>query len=447
LRKLNERLYFWRNKLDRRQVTERLRFYEQTQYWPRTRLEELQVTMFNRLWKHAVGQVPYYRNLAGKKGALPESIRSLEELRAIPMLTKEIIRENLDHLTAGNLPRERFVKNSTSGYSGSNLHFYTDSSSIVTSTALTMRRYHWMDGSIFDREMAIWGASWDLPGETLFTRLKKGLNIENTINVSGYRLSDDDIFRIHEKMKRTSPAIIKSYPSILYKICAVFDRHGLSYRPAAIHIGGEKLYDFQRERIEATFQTRVYDFYGARDMPSVAQNCNRFEGLHVFMENVIVEVLDEQGEPVQEGEGDLVITDLHNDVMPFIRYRIGDRARVSASRQCSCGRSLQLLDEVLGRSFDILEFPNGNRVGGSFWTLVARSLPGIRDFQVVQEAVDSIVFKYVLERGFENIDIKLLKERILNYSGEALRITFEKVSEIPVSDAGKSRFVISRILP
>ena len=442
--KLFERYFFARNKLDRRRILSLLEFYEQSQYWSYEELVSYQLDQFNQLWKHATEHVPYYKTMLAS-GQGKEEIRSLDDLASIPTLDKDLIREHGDALRATNLPAERFIKNSTSGFSGSNLHFYSDRENIDSYTALAMRRYHWMNASIFDREINIWGAKWDLGKDSLFLRLKKLLRVENTINVSGYKLSDQDILEIHRILKRTRPVLMKSYPGILYNMAGVFKEHGLSYQPGAIHTGGEKLHPHQREAIESTFNSRVYDFYGARDMPNMAQNCDHLSGLHVFMENIILEVLDDEGMPIKEGEGDLAITSLHNKVMPFIRYRIGDRAKISAQKTCSCGRNLQVIDEILGRSFDIIQFPSGNRVGGSFWTLLTRSVGGIRDFQVVQEKADEIILNYVTDAGVDSVDESLLETRIREYGGQDLKIICRQVGEIDVSEAGKMKFVISRI--
>ena len=207
-----------------------------------------------------------------------------------------------------------------------------------------------MGVSPFDREMIIWGTSWGAKKKRKYGRVKKW--IENQHIISGYNLSDPDIIEIHNQLVNGKYKIIKSYPSILNTIVDVFEKYNLSYQPDVIQIGGEKLYGFQKEKIENFFNASVFDFYGARDMINIAQNCSHNEGLHIFMENVIVEVVDEEGNPIEEGEGDLVITNLHNYAMPFIRYKIGDRAKISKYKACSCGRTLPLLDEVLGRKSD-----------------------------------------------------------------------------------------------
>lgn len=421
-----------------------LDLYNKSQYWDQNQLTALQVKLLIRLWNHAIKNVPYYRKINKKNGLIPHDFQKISDLSIIPILTKEIVRNQFHELIAQNIPKQRFVKNSTSGTSGSNFYFYSDTNQYNVKKALEYRRYQWMNVSPFDRELIIWGASWDLNKKRNFKTIKDWL--KNKKKMSGYNLSDTEIIDLHSALKSYKPKIIKSYPSILTTIVDVFHDKNLHYSPSAIHIGGEKLFDFQKDKIENFFGCPVFDYYGARDMPAIAQNCDQSSALHVFMENVIIEVVDENDMPVEDGEGDLVITNLHNYAMPFIRYKIGDRAKVSKNSKCSCGRNLQIIDEVVGRTFDIIEFPNGRRVGGTFWTLCMRSVPGVKDFQVVQEELDKILIYYTQDNhDHEEVDFDKLKQNISCYSGDELRIYFKKLSEIEPTSAGKMKFVINKV--
>jgi aspartate 1-decarboxylase len=114
---------------------------------------------------------------------------------------------------------------------------------------------------------------------------------------------------------------------------------------------GETLSLEQRETIERFFGCAVFDRYGGVEFNNVAQECREHNGLHIFSDLVYAEVLSTENEPVKPGEvGELVITDLRNHYMPFIRYRTGDLA-VQSDRKCPCGRGLPLLERIEGRSF------------------------------------------------------------------------------------------------
>jgi phenylacetate-CoA ligase len=260
-------------------------------------------------------------------------------------------------------------------------------------------------------------------------------------------MGDADIEKIRKYMFSFKPDFLFSYPSSLVHLCDYMDRSRTpAYSPPkGIFTSGEQLYEWQRKRVEETFNTPVYNFYGCREVGNIAHECQRRNGLHVVMENVLVEVVNEKGLPVVEEEGDILVTDLNNYVMPFIRYKIGDRGKL-LKRKCGCGRVGLPLMELAGRTFDIITSPSGSAVGGTFWTLLFKSKPGIQNFRVVQEKVDSILINYISEDG-----LPLSKEVIHSFRGEilarlpGLQIDFKQVKQFSALPSGKQQFVFSKI--
>lgn len=119
------------------------------------------------------------------------------------------------------------------------------------------------------------------------------------------------------------------------------------------------------------------------------------------------------GEPVAPGEkGELIITDLDNYGMPFIRYRIGDIG-VLSDRRCNCGRGLPILEKVEGRTFDIIVGTNGRHFDGHFFSILLRTaIDGIKQFQVVQESKNEINIKIVVDEVFRTEYINMLTSKI-----------------------------------
>src|SRR5258708_28519072 len=118
--------------------------------------------------------------------------------------------------------------------------------------------------------------------------------------------------------------------------------------------------------------------------------CDRHTGLHLPTEHLLVEVLADDGRPTHDGEeGNVVVTDLYNYGMPFVRYANGDRA-IAGWGACSCGRGLPLLKRVVGRRLDILTTPDGRMIPGELFLHVLRDFPSVQRFQVVQERSDQI---------------------------------------------------------
>ncbi len=148
---------------------------------------------------------------------------------------------------------------------------------------------------------------------------------------------------------------------------------------------------------------------------------------------------------MSEGEvGELVVTDLDNYGFPFIRYKIGDLASFS-STVCPCGRNLQGLKSIEGRSFDIIHGVNGNRLGGTFWTLLMRRTKGVENFQVIQTKMDKLEIKIVKSVDYSPHAIEDMVNAVHDKLGDALDIDLTYVSYIPSTKNGKRKFVVSEL--
>ena len=208
MKKLMKLKFFLNKNHNKKKINELYKLYNETQFWPIEDLRSYQLESFKKLFRFCEVNVPYYRNLFKNLKITSSDIHSLDDLHKIPILTKDIIRQNREQLKATNLPPNRFILNSTSGYSGSNLEFFSDSETIHSRNALTFRRYDWMNVSYFEKEFVIWGAPWDIEQNKYYAHLKKLLNIENTVNYSGYNLSDDNLSEIGDYFLKANPQII-----------------------------------------------------------------------------------------------------------------------------------------------------------------------------------------------------------------------------------------------
>src|SRR5256714_9638865 len=153
----------------------------------------------------------------------------------------------------------------------------------------------------------------------------------------------------------------------------------------------------------------------------IGGECDRHEGLHLTAENLLVEILDDEGRPTPEGEeGNVVITDLFNYGMPFIRYAIGDRA-VAGWGACSCGRGLPLLRKVVGRRLDVLRTPDGRLIPGEFFPHLLKDYPSVKRFQVVQDGPGHVRLCVVLKGGWEEASRRSLEQQAGSVLGPPVR--------------------------
>ena len=124
------------------------------------------------------------------------------------------------------------------------------------------------------------------------------------------------------------------------------------------------------------------------------------------------------------------MTGLFSRTMPFIRYRIGDLGSWQEDIEDEPGLPFPVLASVEGRSLDVVRAPNGNKIGGTFWTILFRERPGIKIFQVVQLDRQELMVRVVLEEGAEEIDEEFFRRKISDFCGAQMQIEFRVEDEI-----------------
>lgn len=405
-------------------------------------LEQIQKKKLVKLLEHCHTNVSYYTNLFTE-----HSIQGIEDFHKIPFLTKDAIRKHKDKLCASNISGERFRHNSTSGSTGLAMKFFSDSRTDFVRHACAHRGDSWTGWQFGEKIIIIWGAPSDTSkARTLKGKLVNSAFLFNTTTLSSFNMSDADILKYVEVINRARPTLIVGYPSSL----EAFARYVLSntikvHPPKGIITGGETLHEYQRQIIQQAFDTKVLNRYGCREVGHIANECELQNGLHISSDHVIIEVINKKGEPCKPGEiGEIVVTDLDNYVFPFIRYKIGDMG-VMSNKICPCGRSFPLLQSVEGRTFDLIVGVNGNRVPGNYFTLLRYDLPSIEQFQIVQRAHNSLELKIKVNAEFNDLEkgrvVSLFREKL----GHDMLIDITIVDEFETTDAGKFRWVISKI--
>ena len=434
------------HRVKRTRVLGRLHELRMQQWMNRAELLRLQQEKLRLLLDHAYKNVPFYRSSFEQAGIKTDDFDDPQVLGKIPLLTKQDILANENALIARNSAGGRLIANSTSGSTGEALRFFTDMKSWACRRALMIRNQEWVGINLGDRQASLWGAAMDIDkGKKMRGRLHNWIN--NMLPLSSYELGENTLRKYVDRLNLFCPKLLTSYPGPLTELAQfMIDRGGL--RVPSIHSiisSAETLFTWQKEIIEEAFSRPVFNRYGCREFGDIAHECERREGLHINVDRMILEILDDNSLPVRPRQvGEIVITDLDNFGMPFIRYRIGDWASHS-DHECSCGRGLPLLRSVEGRSLDVVRAPNGNALGGTFWTLLFRSRPGIIAFQVVQNEVNGVIVKYVSDRPPKKLDLAYFTEKTLRRCGKDFCVKYEQVEKIEKTVSGKNRIVVSKL--
>jgi phenylacetate-CoA ligase len=418
---------------------------ERSQWWSADRLEAHQWDNLTALLQHAYEQTPYWRRTMDRVGLPPSRIRSWEDFRRLPLISREEIQGNVDAMCAADHRGKTWPK-STGGSSGTPLHFHYTPESYEWRAATTKRGYGWAGYEDGLRSLHIWGVA--LGEVSAYQRYKEMLHrtILRQRYINCFDWGPDAMRRAFEEIRRFQPEVIVAFTNPLYELAKFLQQEGR--KPPPIHsivTGAEKLHEHQRAVIHAAFGCPVFNTYGSREFMLIASECTEHSGLHIQMENLVVEVVTEQGQPVKPGEtGEIVVTDLHNLGMPFIRYRIGDLG-IPSDRDCPCGRKLRLLEDVVGRSLDMLVTAEGRMVPGEFFPHLMKDHEQIRQFQVIQNEPDLLEIRFVRSDRQAEVELEPVRHEIQTVMGQGTRIRFEEVAEIPLTRLGKLRVTINNI--
>jgi phenylacetate-CoA ligase len=290
----------------------------------------------------------------------------------------------------------------------------------------------------------IWGNS-----PTEFTTKEKlhDLLIGPHVYLDTMSLTDESMSKFVADWRRAKPTLLRGHSHSIYIFASYCLKAGVnSVRPNAIISSSMMLLPTERKAIETAFACKVTDLYGCEEVGLIATECEQHNGMHVDMENNYVELLDSNGNDVPTGaDGAVVITNLLNRAMPLIRYKMGDVASLPG-RACTCGRTLQLMNNLSGRVADFLVRRDGSVVAGV--SLVERTLtkfPGVAQMQIVQEDLDHIVLKIARDPHYSAETEQALIAEFKYSVGEHNQIRIEFVDSIPQEKSGKFRFAISKV--
>lgn len=436
-------IHWYEGGLQRRPVFRYWRELEESQWWPREQVEALQFERLRRLLLHAQATAPWYGAEWRARGLDAAKLSQPGDFHRWPVIDRDTVRQHRMAMRS-TAPPTPLIEKATGGSSGVPLLFDIDAGSYERRMAAWHRGYNWAGAGPGTRQWYLWGvAPWSTSAwKKRKMRLYDALYRRTTM--SCFDLSESATGTFLSSLDRTRPHAIVSYTNAIYAFARMLEARGWVPRaPGSIVVGAEKLYPFQRETIERVFRAPVFETYGSREFMLIGSECDHHSGLHLTTENLLVELLDDTGVAVPVGtEGNVVVTDLTNFGMPFIRYANGDRA-VASTAPCACGRGLPMLAQVTGRRLDMLTTPDGRKLPGEFFPHILKELKVIQRFQVVQTKSGTVVIRLVAP-GWTQDDERWLRREVMAVAGTVLQLDLELVDDIPLTAAGKLRVVVNQ---
>lgn len=416
---------------------------KESQWWSRERLEDYQLQQLQKLLNHAYTNVPYYRRVFEERGIRPKDIKVKEDLAKLPLLTKDIVRNNINDLLARNMKRKEFYSVKTSGSTVSPLSFFWHRNVTASKedgfifTVFNIAGYRFNEKRVY--------LSFEQPAN--LTRGFWQYNpLERVMSLYASTLSEDILHSYVKTIRKFQPKVIKGIPSNLVVLADFLQKNNISELSSVeiVHCASEQIYPWQKELIEEAFQCRLFSHYGQAEAVILATECEVNSQYHLFPEYGITEIVGSDDLPVKaEGTGGRIIgTGFNNYAMPFIRYYVGDIAAWS-NKTCQCGRNYPLLRSIEGRESEYIVTRNGDLIP-MIVVPYSSIMKNIKQFQFYQEVKGKVRLRLIPLPAFTERDAKRI---ISSLSREIKNVEFklEYADILNRTERGKYKYIIQKL--
>lgn len=410
--------------------------YEERNSWTYEQIAGYRDAKLRKMIKHCYETVPYYGYLFDEMGIDYKEINTIEDLRFLPILTKETVKERFDDFISTKINRDEMLWAQTNGTTGSGFRFLTTSKTISEQWAVWWR-YRRNLGISMDDRCAVFGGKSVVPKSQSKPPFWRFITPTNQVYFSIYHLNDKNIKDYIGALNSYKIKWIHGFPSAIALIAAYMVNRNLelNYKIEYITIGSENLLEHQKDIIYKAFGVKPQQHYGLA------------EGVANISENVDGQlIIDEDFSAVEfidiDNEGKHIIgTTLSNFAMPLLRYDTKDIAEITTNR--NNGQNWRSILSIDGRKEDYIILKDGTKVG-RLAHVFADALT-VREAQIYQKTVGEIVVRIVKNRNFSKSDEKKILNKLNEKLGKDIKISVEYLDEIKRTGSGKLRFVISEI--
>lgn len=408
---------------------------------PLNRLLALQAQRAAALARFAAADSAFYRELYSGQGIDTARLELSDQWHRLPIIDRAQVKSNAGRLVSSEAGKRNTRDAKTGGSTGEPLRTKHDTR--VPNLALAWRMYRWWGVDPWDdlARVARWGF-----GRTDEIKNRVTWWPSRQLYLDASVIDEGSMKRFHHQIVGVRPALIEGYAGAMTEFADFVESEGLELPGLrAVATTAAPLPESTRARLEGVFRAPVYDEYRGSEVPWMAGECREQNGLHVFADARLIEIVDDEGRTVPPGTvGDIVVTDLTNRVFPIIRYRLGDRGALREGA-CPCGVTLPLIDKPEGRTTDVLRLPSGKVLNQRLMAMFGSHPDAVRLFQIHQSADYAIRVRIVLgddaeaERHIEDA-VDELSRRI----GHEVPVTTEFVASLPYT-GGKTKYVISDV--
>lgn len=409
-------------------------------------LRQFQLRKLRVLVAHCRAHVAAYREHWRSLKLEPADVMTMQQIQALPTIAKNDLRGRpvAETLVDGADVR-RLVRHTTSGSSGQPFNIYRAPREEHLLNLFRLRAWAQAGLRTFDRVARFSQLPLDEEPRPWPGRIRQAIGIHREQRFDALASANELV----EKLIRHRPDVIRGYPSTLRHVAAWMNEAPRPIRPRLIFCGGEVLDAAARRTIEGAFKAPLVDFYGAHEFNLLASQCPNGDAYHVCDDNVLIEIVGEDGRAVQAGElGEVVATALHSYTMPFVRYRTGDLA-IGGTGPCGCGQPFSALRAIRGRGVDYLRLPHGRRVHPYAITvhLAEREAAWVAQHRIVQSADGRIRLDIRPIGSPRSEDIERVRRIVRGIVGFDTPFELALVERFPPHPSGKFQPYVSLLEP
>ncbi len=417
------------------------KFLREADGWSLEQIKAYELSEIRRITKHAFENTKGYRKLFRNVGIDPENINSLETFRSLPLLTKEMIRDNLEDFSC-DVPKREYI--TTGGSTGIPTGMYRDHISFAKELASKAHQYHrigWREG---DPQMVFRGLQIESAD---FMQFEPAFN---ELRCSTYQFTPPQMEGYRQKAFHYKPDWIRCYPSSGYVFADYLKDSGKPFpQVKGLLCSSENLYDFQEQLFREVFgeETRIFVHYGHYEMSALAGFCEYTNDYHILPQYGFVELLNEDGNQVtKEGEiGEIIATSFIMTATPFIRFKTEDLAVFKGWGCAECGRPYQIWERIEGRLQEFIQTKKGRLISTSMLNMHDDTYDFVKQFQFHQKEIGKVIFRFIPKENFSEMFIKSIKAKIGAKLGSDIELEIETAREISLTKRGKHRLLIQEL--
>lgn len=407
--------------------------FQDNLYKPQDLVEQKQLNLVKDNLIYCYENIEYYTRVFKENSFDPYKMKSLDELTKLPYLTKDIIRAEFENLYNKNIPKSKYKIHATSGSTGEKLRFLLPKELLEKkNTAFMYRCYSLFGVHPKDKRVTIGGRK--------FTNKRPFFAynyFENQLLLSSHHLNRENLIEYLDEMNKFKPVFLQGHPSAILVLAKFILSANFKLKAdlKAISTTGETLFREDKTIIEKAFNTSVYQQYGSGENCFSAQELPEEEGYLVNFEHGYIELIG------NSEYKEVVVTSLQNNVMPFVRYKIGDYVLPSEKKFSEKYGLPIYFTDVIGRIDDVVTSLNGNEILPV--TIRMNMKPFLQtgtNYQLIQKTNSTFLLNLLDSK--KSIDVDEVMKMLKSLLGTSVQIEVVYVDNL-TSLGGKIRNVIN----